>query len=1435
MAVTSPINRNLLSVSIRNLSVHCLVDTGATVSCISQSLLKKLKPAILPPFSRAEHSQIFGVGGERHPVLGTVTLPLKIADTVISQSFHVLTNPPTSVILGMDFLHANQAVLDVGNQTLQLQQNNLEMALSGPPACSVLLRTCQPVTLAPFAETVFPVKCKKRNSVHKNCCLLVEPLQKAKEKLQVLTAHLVLAADQRPVCKILNPHDFPVDIPVNFAVAKARFLPVSCIESRSADLDHCSEREACSPRSHSLPAGNALINTVNIRNPDSQPLAKAATGQASSDDVAASPPAYSLTQAERQHFSGIARDMGIDLTKADLNAEQREELMVLLGQYRDCFATKMSELGHSTVTTHDIDTGDHPPIAKPFYRQNPVMRKHTEAIIEELLSADLIYRSQSPWQSPICLVKKPGQGKDNYRLVNDYRALNKISKPASFPVATLSSVTDSLAEQKPKYFSCLDLKQGYLQFSLSPEAQEKSAFACHLGQFSWRRMSFGLRNAPATFNLAMAKVFQGMTYKQLIPYLDDIIMWSSDFDQHLRDIEEVLRRLRKHGLTLHPNKCVWAQHEVPYLGFLFNQEGVRCNPQKTAAVQSYPTPKTVKQVRAFLGLANFYRKYIYRFSVIAAPLYQLLKEEKRDDFSWTPECEQAFQALKLALVNPPVLVYPDMSKEFFLSTDACRNGIAYILSQKDDLNHDRVISYGGRSLSKCEQSYPISELEALAVVAGVKEYRHYLSHNHFTIVTDHSALTHLTNIKDTNSRLGRWSVLMEGFQYSVQYRPGKKHSNSDALSRRGYPPNDSEASLDCWPDPSICQTSVKPEATSNRKSQYLEIHFDYGQSSPTAMGSQYPTVCPVKTEDHSLEKILKDSGSQNIDLAHEQQNCPELAPLYEYLRNDQLPADAKTAKRVLLQADQFGVSSDGIMYHLYTPRARHIPKEERVVEQIVIPKSLRQGILSYFHNSLFGCHQGFLKTFWTLRNRFFWPHMYRDVSEFTQTCGECQKAKRNQSTTRSPLKPIPPAPLFGRVHMDILKLSKSKDNYSYLLVVVDSFSRWPEAIPLQKEDAATVAEALYTHVFTRYGAIKSLVSDRGAAFTGKLITGLSDLFKVKRIYTTPYHPQSNSVCERQNQAILQTLRTYGSQSVDYWPKLIPGILMAYRMTPNASGYSPYFLLHGREMTTPAELALTPKSNLPTNIKDHLSQILKNLEISQEIAEENIRLEQERQKNTYDRVFRTQTPQYHLGDRVLLQNQKPTPGIPPKMKQKFVGPFYIVDIVDNRLFKLRWCHSNKLLPSFIHHDRLKPFREGVYLTPAGNADLLQETHDVLQHGPDGDGAPAPMDSPVTSSINPIGDDSSIGSQQGPTMSQTQNMSQSQTQTQSTSTFAEVKKIIKATNYRGSKIYKVSWKDGSPSTWVKESDIAPFLVRQFHLLHSMSGRRRKRQTPSVFKRK
>lgn len=446
-------------------------------------------------------------------------------------------------------------------------------------------------------------------------------------------------------------------------------------------------------------------------------------------------------------------------------------------------------------TFRHTDVGKHQIILKPNtspinQRQFRIPEYHKPEIqkqIQELVKNGIISKCDSPWNSPIFLVPKKAneKGEKQYRMVIDYRELNKVIEPTSYPMPNIDDILDKM--DGCKYFTVLDLYGAYHQIPLEKGSRQYTAFSTSNEKYCFNSIPFGLTSSPYAWLMAIQKVLmeetdENMTClgKNVFAYMDDIILCDKDLQTHIANLCGVLRLFRKHFLKLRWEKCKFLASEVTYLGFIITTEGLKTDPKKTEAIRKFPCPKNVKQVQSFLGMCNYYRRYIIDYAGLARPLYNLCRKE--EIFKWDGDCEYAFRQFKEKLSTPPILVFPDFTKQFILRTDCSMISAAGVLSQ-GEIPNDNPIHFFSKVLNPAQTRYSTIEKELLAIILSIEFFHYYLIGREFLIVTDHRPLTYLFNTKNMSARLHRWRYVIMSYQFQIVYKSGKSNVVADALSR----------------------------------------------------------------------------------------------------------------------------------------------------------------------------------------------------------------------------------------------------------------------------------------------------------------------------------------------------------------------------------------------------------------------------------------------------------------------------------------------------------------------------------------------------------------------------------------------------------------------------------------------------------------------------
>ncbi|OXA42471.1 Transposon Ty3-G Gag-Pol polyprotein [Folsomia candida] len=857
---------------------------------------------------------------------------------------------------------------------------------------------------------------------------------------------------------------------------------------------------------------------------------------------------------------------------------QRAEISSLLNE----FPAVMSEkIGRTTLTQCELTVTDNP-IAQRAYRVSPHKRTLITQHVKKMLELGIIRESNSPWASPINLVK---QG-DEYRCTLDYRKLNKCIPNDPFYIPHMDSLLERLGPAR--FFTKIDLRKGYWQIAMHPDSIKYTAFICHEGKYEFLRMPFGLSIAVAKFQRFVNNLLKNARGVFADAYLDDIIIYSSTWKEHLKHVRFVLEQLQAAGLTANVAKCSFGLTTISYLGFIISPDGVSTDPRKTSSILEFPIPHNPKEVKRFLGLCGWYRHFIKHFSSKSEPLNALLRGTQL--FIWGEAQQKAFDLLKQELIHTVTLALPDFHKPFVLRTDASGVGLGAVLSNRDLDGTDRPIAFASRSLSHAERNYDGPELEGLAIIYAFKKFEHYLDGREFHLETDARALTYIHKHKDVNSKIMRWALRIQDFQFTVSHIAGTQNVVADALSRAPTDP----PHVDELEDHMLVPTN----------STFLAL-----LQAPVTPLLTLPAIRTAQDADPEVQALLTD--------------LPESFSL-----------------------------SDGILYKNGKNTAR-LP---------FIPQAMRRSVLHFFHDSPLAGHLGYRKTMARLLRRVFWFGMHEDIYAYIRSCATCQAVKNPTSKPHGSLQSVLPQGPWDMLAMDLMgPLPRSANRNTYLLVVVDHFSKWVELFALKDATAPLIARTLEREIFCRFGAPASILSDNATNFRGKVLANLMKAWGIEQKFTTTYHPQGN-ITERVNRNLRAMLSAYTHSKHSKWDEFLPETALALRTAVHSStGFSPALLNLGREPKLPLDYAVNPvhSDGFDSRI-DYSTKLIDRLASLYSQAKLNIEKSCEEQKRHYDKRHKNIT--FKPNDLVLLKTHhlsKKSEKFSKKLAIRWDGPFRIV--------------------------------------------------------------------------------------------------------------------------------------------------------------------------------
>lgn len=797
--------------------------------------------------------------------------------------------------------------------------------------------------------------------------------------------------------------------------------------------------------------------------------------------------------------------------------------------------------------------------------------------LQENLAKGYITPSKSPMASPVFFIKKK-DGK--LRLIQDYRKLNDITIKNRYPLPLASDIINQL--KGATIFTKFDVRWGYHNVRIKEGDEWKGAFVTNRGLFEPKVMFFGMTNSPATFQAHMNTIFADLIAEgKVAVYLDDILIWSNDLVEHRKIVHEVLRRLQENDLYLRPEKCEFERSEIEYLGLIIRAGEVSMDPVKVEAVTLWPVPRNLKDVRGFIGFANFYRRFIKDFSKITRPLHDLTKKDV--PFFWGSPQQEAFDAMKKAFTTQPILGIWDFDRPTRIEVDASGFATGGVISQKADDDFWHPIAYRSQTMTEAERNYEIWDREMLAICDALKDWRHFLEGlpEPFEIWTDHQNLQYWRTAQHLSRRQARWALLLADFNFILIHKPGVANILADPITRfHTHQVTDAEDNND--------QTVLKPE------------HFR-------------TIAASVLAEPPILEKQIRECTSKES----------EVAQALAILR--------KKGPRRLINGLLEWEEHDGLLYYkgkLYIPN----------------DKELRAEIVKTCHDTSTTGHPGKHATLELVSRQYWWPKMAAFVETYVLGCDKCQRYKPAPHP-RAILQPhdVPDAP-WEYVGVDLITQLPASQGFDSIAVYVDHYSGQAHLIPTKSTVSAEgIADLHYKDIFRLHGIPRKVFSDRGPQFAARFMRALYKRLGIETGFTTAYHPEGNGKVERKNQEVEQYLRLFSNKRQDDWVDHLPAAEFALNSRTHAStSQSPFEIIYGYR---PAFGALIgTRSNIPSLEErlDNMAQARKDAEAALRLSKEHMKEQYETGKKS-PHVFKVGDLVWLTAKNITIHQQTPKLG------------------------------------------------------------------------------------------------------------------------------------------------------------------------------------------------
>lgn len=924
----------------------------------------------------------------------------------------------------------------------------------------------------------------------------------------------------------------------------------------------------------------------------------------------------------------------VDFSGCEITEEQRQQLRSLLAEFEDRVSKTPYDLGDCNTFPVDIDVGD---VRFPDYkpRLNKIPMKYQKVLEEHfknLVEAKRIVPCSTPFLHSVVLVPKKVDGRpveattapttDTLRLAVDFRPLNKLTRlPDRYPVGDISNLIHRLRGKT--YFSTIDLTQSFLQLRLTKRSQRLCGVmgpdqGKYKGTWAYRFMPYGLTGAASAFSRVLSQILAPVD--NTLAYIDDVIVFTETWEEHLSTLRKVLTLFRKHDLKISGKKARLARRGLTFLAHEISPDGYRPGIKNVEAIERFPTPKNVRETRRFIGMSGFFRKFIQNYSTVVRPLHDLVKEEKRKKFSWGEAEEKAFQKIKNCLTSAPVLAYP-RDAPFELHTDGSNVAVGAVLLQASEEEPSRLaaIGYFSKSLTEAQRRWSPTQIELFAILSALRFFKPIIYGCHTTIKSDHKPLTFLLNTKkDMPDSLARWIIEIGSYPVTIAYQKGAINHTADALSRIERKLTKKEEEDEEEPELPICMA--------------MNVTTDQEIRIPRR----------IRPYDVLVEQ-LEDSTCQQV---------------FAIINNERY--EGEIDKKTIELADNCSIHKNGCLYF------RKVDGSKKAKDLLLIPEKLRQLIFTALHeNCITGGHFNWKKTTAKIERAYYWSGLAKDIYQLCRACELCQR-KLARTSNKEELRIVNTRYINARVHIDLAgPYHMSEAGNKYIVCLIDHFSKFAVTAAVPDCKATTVAHKVLTEYILRYGAMRELVSDNATTFTAEVATEIGKLLAIDKYFTTPYHHEGNGECERMFATLQPMLRTYIQDNIQQWDVWLPSITFAYNTSVHSStAETPFFIMHGREPVLSLELLLRTheEQHIPrdTEAGYYKAVLLHTLHNTwKQVIEHNAKASSQFKANAEKRT-RKKPLEIEVGDRVFLKDEIPKIGISKKLCLPFQGQFRVIE-------------------------------------------------------------------------------------------------------------------------------------------------------------------------------
>ncbi|CAF3314989.1 unnamed protein product [Rotaria sp. Silwood2] len=1244
--INNPSPLPFIFIPVNNMYIKALVDTGSTRTIIQQDALNRIRHKRVYPAQQCYH---LADGASSLSIIGYVDLEIRIQHVRTYVTAAVAKSLSCPLILGQDWITYYHVGYNSSTNRLSVYNNIASVPIERVDETTFPVRLVQQIVLEPKSEHVV----EAHVPISSSSAVLFHLNQKIHQIKSIIIPHSLLHVDKYITkLTIYNPNMYSCRLPANTNVGTITSLSsgdtISNVIDSNIDTttmltddNNCKRKQRISQYAYS--DSDCLGSNGDYDNCYYQQYISSINEQQQSNT---SKCINMITNTNTNHLPLPINVSTIiqDAIKHITNKQQQQHFYEILHKYDKIFDTSSPTIAKTTIP-HAIRTADHPPVNSRPYRGSEEQQRALQHILKIMSASNQIRPSTSPWSSPVLLVKK----KDgDYRFVVDYRKLNSVTIKDSFPIPTIEATLKQLSGHS--YFTKLDLKSGYFQIPIQEEDKQKTAFITTTGLWEFNVLPQGLKNAPPSFQRIMYNLLVNKREHYCLVYLDDIIIFSKSFDEHIHHLDDILSSLCKHNFQLNPPKCFFAKQQIDYLGHTIDIHGMRPLHDNIKAIQelSLPYESTLKQANEFIGGIGWYRKFIKNFAKIAAPIHAItnLNKNNQHKFYWGKEQRDAAKKLKEIISGPDlVLEFPDPTGSYVLSTDASNNGLGGILKQITTSGKLKILYYLSRKLSPSERKYSTTEKEALAMVWCIDRLRPYLLGVDFKVETDHCPLCNIHKKKSRNGRIDRWivDVLQEYNILEIKYKKGKCHCDADLLSR--YPQSNAR----------------HDENVILRKQQhgYLFPHTDTADDNDLN-NCMSPAIVNVITRSKTKANVIHPTSSTSSTNV-----TSEPSPPLESTTTTTIPYIDLTIKRIK-QEQKLDATIQNIITHMNHNDNSHyelvddvlyrlIPRGTKNIRLPYVPRSLIKDVLFLFHDHPSSAHFGINRTYEKLKNKYYWPNMKNSIINYIQSCLQCSKHNiRRTKPSGSMHSTELPNEVLGIVGMDFWGPTHQASLHGnrYVITMTDYLSKFVFAKAVPTNTAEQACKFFY-EIVCQFGPPTKLITDNGSHFISELTQAVVQQCNTTHILTTPYHPMSNGQTERFNATFAPSLAKLFDRKKQDWDIYLQSCVYAYNTGKHATtGLSPYQLMFGREPQP-----LMDRKQLKVRLSRpnaYWDVVRRSRLLFQQIATANALHQNSLAKTRFDK--NRPNPQYHIGELVLIKVMDKS----SKFQEQFEGPYRIIE-------------------------------------------------------------------------------------------------------------------------------------------------------------------------------